>query len=119
MKKIQVSAKIAIQAGKQEDFKNVARKFLGAVNEKEKGKGGILQYDWFLSADGTTCSVRETYADSNAVLAHLANVGSIVAELAAVSTFEFEVFGTPSDELKAATKDLPIKAYSYFQGLEA
>ncbi len=119
MKQIQVSAKISVHPGKQGEFKTLARSFLEIVSEKEKGKGGTLQYDWFLSEDGTTCSVRETYADSEAVLAHLANVGRLFGQLATISTFEFEVFGTPSEELKAATKDLSIKAYSYFQGLES
>ncbi len=118
MKKIQVSAEICIQAGKLDEFKKVAHSFLDVVNEKEKGEGGTLQYDWFLAADGTTCSVRETYADSNAVLVHLANVRPLFQQLMAISTFDFEVFGAMSDELKAATKDLPIKSYSYLHGLE-
>lgn len=117
MGQIQVSANISVHSGKQGEFKQLARRFLEIVSEKEKG--GTLQYDWFLSEDGTTCSVRETYADSEAVLAHLANVGRLFGQLATMSTFEFEVFGTPSDELKAATKDLTIKTYAYFQGLES
>jgi quinol monooxygenase YgiN len=119
MKKIQVSAEISIQPGKLEEFKKVARRFLDVVIEKEKGQGGTLQYDWFLAADGATCSVRETYADSNAVLVHLGNVGPLFGPLMEISTFDFEVFGTMSDELQAATKDLSIKSYMYMHGLES
>lgn len=42
----------------------------------------------------------------------------MLGELGEVSTFEFELFGVPSEELQAATKDFPIRTYGYLQGLD-
>ena len=46
---------------------------------------GTLLYDWYLSADEKECLVRETYASSEAMLAHMANVGAELQAMMAVS----------------------------------
>lgn len=43
---------------------------------KEKDPN-TLQYDWFFNPDQTECVVREKYADSDAVLAHIQNLGGL------------------------------------------
>lgn len=61
--------------------------------------------------------VRETYGDSDAVLAHLGVVGELLGKMAQLSDLSVEVFGNMSEELKNAVAGMPISSYSYFQGL--
>lgn len=116
MKKIQLTAKFKIHQGKVDEFKKIASDCVSTVTKNEKGKGA-LQYDWFFSPDETDCVVRETYTDSNAVLAHMGNVGELLGQLLAMSDFELEVFGNPSEELQKAAAGLNPKVYSFYQGL--
>ena len=117
MNKIQVTAKFKIHQGKVNEFKKVANAAIAAVNENEKGKGA-LQYDWFFSPDETECVVRESYADSNAVLAHMGNVGELLGQLLSMSDFDLEVYADHlSEELQQAAAALNPKVYSFYGGL--
>lgn len=116
MDKIQFTAKFKIHAGKLEEAKKIATECMAIVKEKEAGQG-TLQYDWFLSADFTECVVRETYADSNAVLTHMGNLGEPLGKILAISDFELEIYGNMSEELQKAAAALNPKVYSFYQGL--
>jgi hypothetical protein len=64
---------------------------------------GTLHYDWFFTEDETRCVVREIYADSDAMLAHLGNVGDLLGRLVELGGgLEPEGFGSPSAELADA-----------------
>ena len=114
MNQIQVTARLQIHPGKLEAFKETAAAALQIVREKDTG---TTQYDWFLNSDQTVCIARETYADSQAVLMHMANLGGQLQELASTCDADFEFCGTLSPELMAAVKNLPHKVYQPFQGL--
>ena len=116
MNKIQFTARFRIHAGKLDEAKKIAFECMAIVKEKEEGKGA-LQYDWFFSTDQTECVVRETYADSNAVLAHMGNLGEPLGQILAISDFELEIYGDMSEELQKAVAALDPKVYSFFQGL--
>ena len=116
MKKIQITAKFKIHKGKLEEFKKIAADCVAAVEKNEKGKGA-LQYDWFFSPDETECVVRETYVDSNAVLAHVGNVNEPLSKLMEISDFVVEVFGNASVELQNALKEMKVTPVKYFGGL--
>ena len=60
-----------------DEFKELASELLQITNADT----GVLQYDWYLSDDGTRCVVRETYADSAAVVSHLPRVGEQLAKI--------------------------------------
>ena len=70
--------------------------------EATKREPGTTGYEWFLSADGTTCHIREEYADSDAAGTHLANFGANFAErfLACFTPTAFYVYGDPSAEVR-------------------
>jgi len=116
MKEIQITAKFKIHPGKLDQFKTISGACVAAVEKNEKGKGA-LQYDWFFSPDNSECIVRETYVDSNAVLAHMGNVGELLGQLLGMSDFELEIYGNPSEELQEAGAPLNPKVYSFYQGL--
>jgi quinol monooxygenase YgiN len=114
MDQLQVTATFPrIQRDNLEDFKKLAAEML----EITKGEPGNLQYDYFLSADETVCVVREAYADSDAVLAHLAGMGERLPRLMELGGgLEVECFGSPSPALLEAAAELKPAVYSYLQG---
>jgi quinol monooxygenase YgiN len=114
MKKIQITAKFKIHSDKVESFKKIAAECVARVKRNEKD---ALQYDWFINPEQTEIVVRETYTDSNAVLAHMGNIGALLGQLLAMSDFELEVYGNLSEELKNAAAGLNPKVYSFYQGL--
>ena len=114
MDRLQLTARFPnIPSGNILEFKKLATQAL----EITKGEAGTLQYDWFFSDDETVCVVRETYADSDAVLAHMTNLGELIGELLEVSGgCEFEIFGSPSAQLLEAAAAVSPSVFSYFQG---
>jgi quinol monooxygenase YgiN len=114
VEKIQASATFpTIAADNVSEFKQVAAEALDAARDEP----GTLQYDWFFSDDETKCVVRETYENSDAVLAHIAHVGDLVGQLAQLGGgLEIEAFGTMSPELAEAVVAFQPTVDSFFQG---
>ena len=79
--------------------------FSGLVEEMvratEANEPGTLDYQWSTDADGGTCQIYERYADSAAVLAHLANFGENFAGrfMEILAPTRFVVYGSPSQEV--------------------
>jgi quinol monooxygenase YgiN len=62
---------LAVKAGKLQTFKELMAEMVsGARNQP-----GTLAYEWYISPDGGTVHVVETYADSAAVVAHHVSEG--------------------------------------------
>jgi len=114
MKNVQLTTRLKIHDGELNDFKARAAPCLTAVKENEIG---ALQYDWFFNDDQSECVIRESYKDSDSVLAHLANVGVFLGKLFEVSDLSLEVFGTPSKELKTAIEAANPIIFPFYQGL--
>ncbi len=87
--------------GGESEFHVLMTDMVSAVHQNEQG---TLNYEWNVSADGKLCHIYERYADSAAVLAHLANFGEQFAErfLAILRPVRFVVYGSPSDAVKEA-----------------
>jgi hypothetical protein len=95
------------------EFKELAARAL----ELTKGEATTLQYDWFFSDDETKCVVRETYANSDAILAHMVNLGDLIGKLADLGGgLEIEAFGDLSPELLEAAAAFEPTVYRFFQG---
>ena len=95
------------------EFKRMAGEALKTTTDDP----GVLQYDWFFNEDESTCVLRETYADSDAVLTHLGLMGDLLGKVIEIGGgVQIEVFGGPSDALLEATRALQPTIYSYFQG---
>jgi quinol monooxygenase YgiN len=114
MNKLQITARLKIQNGNLEEVKRLANECLSLVRENEPG---AIQYDWFLSENQDEFVVRETYEDSDALLAHLAIIGNVFPQLLSLVDFSAEIYGKPSEALLQATAGLNRKVYAYFQGL--
>jgi quinol monooxygenase YgiN len=113
MSKLQITSRWRIHDGKLDEFKKEAERCLSIVKEKDKD---TLVFDWYFSEDQTEYVVIETYPDSNALLAHLGNLGDLFGRLLQVADFQSEIYGSPSAELINATKGLKIKVYTFYQG---
>jgi quinol monooxygenase YgiN len=114
MKNLQLTARFMIHDGQLEKFKQLAKACMQSTKDKDKG---TLQYDWYFNSDETECRVRETYVDSDAILAHIGNLGPLLGELLAISDFYPELYGSPSQALINATAALKPTVYSHFQSM--
>lgn len=106
---LQVTARFQINDGMLSDFKTVAARCIESVQTKDTG---TLQYDWFLSDDGTECVVRERYRDSDAVFEHIGNLGDTLGELLATADMVLELYGTPNEALAGALGEMGAKIYA-------
>lgn len=97
-----------------EDFKALIHELVALARQEP----GTIQYDFFFSEDETELVVRETYADSDAVLAHLANMGPHLGRLVELGGgFDVEGFGDPEPELAEAIAAMNVKVYVPFASL--
>jgi len=115
MQQIQATASFMIPAGNADAFEAVARELIAAVREREPK---TLQYLWYYSDDRTTCSVREIYSDSEAVLHHLANCADILPRLFELGEVSVELCGDLSDELRGALVELNPPVLRYGGGVD-
>jgi quinol monooxygenase YgiN len=111
MSTIQMTARFTIHPGKVDRFKDLAARCTERVRGREPGS---LQYDWFMSGDESVCLVREAYRDSDAVLAHAANLGPLLGEFGEVCETEFEVCDNAAPHLVEA---LSVFSARYFAPL--
>jgi quinol monooxygenase YgiN len=118
MSKLQVSAKMKIRPGMLEAFKSQAAE---CISEAKRKDPGTLQYDWFISSDNSECEIRETYENSDALLAHVDNLREPLKILFEQFATDHSVviYGDPSAQLLENTKSrgVALKIYSLLQGL--
>lgn len=121
MNKLQISARMKIREEKLEGFKLQAAECIRLTKEKDTG---TLQYDWFLTSDGTECEIREVYESSEALVEHKHNLREALRRLFEEFAYDHNVviYGDPSPQLLEGAKvmmpDVGIKVYSFLQGLE-
>jgi quinol monooxygenase YgiN len=101
-------ARFRFLEGKRDEYLRLSEQANALVRANEPG---TLQYDLFLNADQTECMIIERYRDSEAAMAHAANVGHLFADvLATVTLVHGELLGDPSPELRErlAGSDVPV-----------
>ena len=117
----EVTARIKIRDGELDGFKEQAAEIMRQVKEKDTK---TLRYDWFLSADGTECEVREAYVDADALIEHAQNVAEARDTLFRDFAYDHEmtIYGEPSPALAALMQRLedlvPFRRLTLLQGLE-
>ena len=90
-----------VREGREDDFRALMAEMASATEANEPG---TLDYEWSLSADGRLCHLWERYADSAAALVHGAAFASRYAArfFDVLATTRLTLYGSPSDEVKAA-----------------
>lgn len=93
-----------IQPGRENHLRNLATEMIQATKTNEPG---TLDYQWSIRADGKRCHIFERYADSAAVLAHVATFSEKFAGpfLEILSPVRFVVYGSPSPDVRNALVD--------------
>jgi quinol monooxygenase YgiN len=91
---------LAVKQGELDNFKALATEMV----ESTRGEPGTVMYEWSISDDGSVIHIYEWFADSRAVLAHLAGFSEKFAQrfLTGVDPTRLTVYGAPNDEAKEA-----------------
>lgn len=95
-----------------------AKALLGKFIEKVGSESANLYYDFTISGDIIFC--REAYVGAEGLLAHLDNVGPVLAEfLKLVEVVRVEVHGSPQDlaKLKGPLASLNPQWFEFAQGV--
>ena len=115
---IHFRAEFTIEEGKIEEFKKLVQDMSRVVEANEPD---TVNYQFYLNRAETKCIVNETYANSDAVLAHNDGVASRtilpkIFSLAKIS--RFDVYGNPNDELQKvlASSSFNPQTYNLFTG---
>jgi quinol monooxygenase YgiN len=103
----------SIDPAKLNEFKKVAAQTIEIAKREE----ATLQYEYFMSADEPACVLLETYASSEALLAHMAGILPVVQRLVELGgEVKVDVFGDPSPALVEAMVAFKPKIYASIGG---
>ena len=102
--KLYVSARYRhIEARDLAEFKQLAAELVVT----SRANPGTLRYDVYMNADESACVILEEYANSDACLAHINAVGTLLARLIPLGGgIELECFGNPTPVLVEACAPL-------------
>ena len=96
-----------------EEFKKLAAEAVAVTRGEEE----TLRFDFFLSDDGTKCVLNEAYASSDALLAHMGNMGELLGRLVERGgALEVVVLGEPSEQLLEAAAAFEPMIYAHLEG---
>jgi quinol monooxygenase YgiN len=116
----EVMARLKVRDGQLNGFKEQALEMIRQTRERDTK---TLRYDWFLSADGTECEVREAYVDADALITHAHHVAEARDKLFRDFAYDHEmtIYGEPSPALAKLMEQLagivPFRRFSLLQGL--
>jgi quinol monooxygenase YgiN len=117
----EVMARLKVREGQLAGFTEQAAEMMRQTREKDTK---TLRYDWFLSADGTECEVREGYVDADALIEHAHHINEARDKLYRDFAYDHEmtIYGEPSPALAQLMEQLagivPFRRLSLLQGLE-
>lgn len=118
----EVTARLKIREGELAGFKQQAAEMMRLTKELDTK---TVRYDWFISADGTQCEVREGYEDADGLVEHAFNVKDAREELFRDYAYghDMTIYGEPSPRLAELFERLAghvsFNRYSFVQGLES
>ena len=118
----ELSAHMTVRPGQLEGFKKQAAECIRITKEQDRH---TLRYDWFISADGTECEVREAYTGPEGLIEHNRNIFEARARLFRdfADNHFMTVYGEPSRELldlvKAYHIEQQFKWFSFVKGLDS
>ena len=111
MSELQGIARFRFHEGKVEEYKRLSAQSMEIVRAKDTG---TLQYEIYFNDDQSECIVLERYTDSEALIAHLANLGDIGQAMLATASVSGELLGEPSAELRANLAGSPVRLFTPF-----
>ena len=90
----------AVKDGQLDAFKELMEEMVAGTSEEP----GTLNYEWFISEDGSTVHLYEKYADSAATVAHMQAFGEKWAGrfMGCVDLERITVYGNPDEAAQKA-----------------
>ncbi|HKG40961.1 MAG TPA: antibiotic biosynthesis monooxygenase [Nitrososphaeraceae archaeon] len=113
---IHFRAEFTIEDGKIEEYKKLVQDMSRVVEANEPD---TIDYQFYLNREETKCIVHETYANSEAALAHNTSIASqtILPKIFSVSRISrCDVYGNPSEELQKVLTSFSPQTYNHFAG---
>jgi quinol monooxygenase YgiN len=98
MSELQGIARFKFREGKVEEFKRLSAECMEIVRAKEPG---TIQYETYFNDDESEAMVLERFRDSEALLAHGANMAPLMEAIMATGDVYGELLGDVNDELRA------------------
>ncbi len=96
---------LRVREGREKEFRSLMIEMVAATKANESG---TLAYEWSTSPEGSVCHIYERYADSAAVMTHLATFGEKYAGRfeQLLEPLRTVVYGSPSAAVKEGLADL-------------
>ena len=114
MQRVMSIARFRIHPGKADEFAALAEECVRLVRQHDPA---TLLYEWFINDDRTECIAVDSYATSEAVLAHIRNVGPTMRMLRQLADVSVELLGSPSPALLEALSFRSDGIYALLHGL--
>src|SRR5919198_6749310 len=113
---IHFRAEFTIEEGIIEEYKKLVQDMSRIVEANEPD---TINYQFYLNRSETKCIVNETYANSEAVFAHINGIASqtILPKVLNIARITgFDVYGNPSEELQKVLTTFSPQTYNLFAG---
>lgn len=105
--------KAQVQEGNADKVRQLAAKFCDQTQQE----AGTIAYEWALSEDDSVLHIYERFANAEAALAHIANVGDDLPHLLALISLDgIECYGAHDDAFRKAVAELPMTYMNTFAG---
>ena len=112
---LRVHVELSIPEGKIDEFKRMSDEIVGTVEANEPN---TFTYEWYISDDNKKCNVVETFKDSEAMMAHLGDVGESLGKLSEIAQLTgMMVYGHASDELRQALDPFRPEIFERWTGV--
>jgi quinol monooxygenase YgiN len=113
---IRYRVEFTIEGSKVEEYKKLVQDMVRLV---EANESDTINYEFYLNNAQTSCVVNETYANSEAALAHRKGVAiqTVFPKILNISKItRFDVYGEPSEELQEVLTSLGAQPYKLLAG---
>ena len=94
MSELQGISQIKLAEGKLEEFKRLSAQITEITRTKDTG---TLQFEVYFNDDQSECIVLERYRDSEALMEHAGNIGTLAEALFAMGSITGACLGEPSE----------------------
>jgi len=85
--------------------------------EITKTEPGVMAYEWSIAQDRGTLHIYERYVNTEAAMAHMANLSAQLPRLMELVTVtEIECYGKAGSDFREAAKDFPMTYMETFCG---
>lgn len=105
---IRIVARVRVSPDQRDLF---IEKIEELVRQCEANEPETIGIEWFLN-DANEAVVIDSYQNSDAFLAHIANVGEIAQEISQIApSFETLIFGSPNDTVRTILSKMGAKFF--------